>query len=84
MKTTLEVPDSIFRRAKARAARNSQSLGAFVTAAIEAKLRHDEVSAAEKPWMAFAGIFKADQAESKLIRRRIEKEFGQIDPEDWK
>ena len=34
--------------------------------------------------MAFAGIFKADQAESKLIRRRIEKEFGQIDPEDWK
>jgi len=38
MKTTLEMPDKLFRRAKATAAQRGQSLKQLVTAAIEREL----------------------------------------------
>jgi len=38
VKTTLEIPDSIFRRAKSVAARRGIALRAFVTEAVEEKL----------------------------------------------
>lgn len=82
MKTTLEVPDSVFRRAKARAAQSGQSLGTFVTAALEARLRSEQ--SGPKPWMAYAGIFKRDRSESRKIRQRIEEACEQIDPKLWK
>jgi hypothetical protein len=38
VKTTLEIPDSVFRRAKARAAERGIPLRQFVTEAVEEKL----------------------------------------------
>jgi hypothetical protein len=38
MKTTLEMPDELFRRAKATAAQRGQSLKQLVTAALEREL----------------------------------------------
>ena len=38
MKTTLEMPDELFRRAKAKAAQRGQSLKQLVTVAIEREL----------------------------------------------
>ena len=84
MKTTLEIPDSLFRRAKALAARRGQTMAAFVTSAVESKLRADSKSAREKPWMAFAGAFKADKINSRRILEAIEEVCESVDPEDWK
>ena len=83
MKTTLELPDSLFRRAKLTATRRGQTMTAFITSAVEAKLQADKVAASEKPWMAFAGVFSDDLEESRRINQTIEEGCEQIDPRDW-
>lgn len=83
MKTTLEFPDSLFRRAKSSAAQKGQTMTAFVTSAVEAKLATDETAAAEKPWMQFAGLLRKDRKEASRILERIEESCGQVIPEDW-
>jgi hypothetical protein len=83
VKTTLEMPDSLFRRAKATAARRGQTLAAFVTAAVEAKLTCDSTAASEKPWMRSAGVFRQQRGESRRILRRIEEGCEVIRTDDW-
>lgn len=81
MKTTLEIPDSVFRSAKAKAAERGIPLRQFVTEAVEEKLK----SASEaKPWMQVVGGLRHLKKENARINRIIEEEFGQIEPEDWK
>jgi len=83
VKTTLELPDTLLRRAKATAAKRGQTMTAFVKAALEAKLSKDELSSDTKPWMQFAGAFP-DPKESERMMGVIEESCGQVDPEDWK
>jgi hypothetical protein len=82
VKTTLEIPDSVFRSAKARAAEKGIPLRQFVTEAVEEKLK---TSASEaKPWMQVVGGLRHLTKETARINRIIEGEFEQIEPEDWK
>ena len=48
MKTTIEIPDPLFRKAKATAAERGQSLKAFVTEALIDKLDRQIVKHKEK------------------------------------
>lgn len=80
MKTTLEIPDSLFRRAKARAAERGIPLRQFVTEAVEQKLTVDGTSS--KPWMKMVGGLQHLRRETKRINRLIEEEFERIEPED--
>lgn len=82
MKTTLEIPDVVFRRAKSKAAEQGIPLRRFVTEAVEEKLR---IATAEggKPWMKHMGKLKDLRNENKRINRLIEESFEQIDPETW-
>ena len=82
MKTTLELPDTLFTRAKALASQRGQTMTSFVRTALEAKITSDESVAAEKPWMQFAGIH-TDTAESQKIMETIDTSCGQIDPKEW-
>ena len=43
MKTTIDIPDAVFRKAKARAAERGISLREFVTTALVDKLQRREV-----------------------------------------
>jgi hypothetical protein len=54
MKTTLEIPDPIFRRAKSKAAEQGIPLRQFVTEAVEDKLKAAP-SSGKKPWMKAFG-----------------------------
>ena len=54
MKTTREIPDTIFRRAKSAAADRGIPLREFVTEAVREKLVADS-KAIETPWMAAFG-----------------------------
>ena len=81
MKTTLEIPDAVMRRAKARAAATGQTLTRLVTEALNEMLAKPTVRR-EKPWMEFAGAFKQYRAESRRILERIAEEFEGIEPED--
>lgn len=79
MKATLEIPDPIFRKAKARAADRGIPLRQYVTEAVQQKLRTD----LEKPWMKTIGGLRHMHKENVRIQRIIDEEFEKIDPEEW-
>jgi hypothetical protein len=81
MKTTLEIPDPIFRKAKARAAELGIPLRAYVSQAVEEKLTAPD-KYVNKPWMKFAGALADLHEENVRIAKIIEDEFEQIEPED--
>lgn len=82
MKTTLEIPDATFRRAKSVAAQRGIALRAFVTEAVEEKLAGASQKG-EKPWARLAGGLKHLHKETARINGLIKKEFEKIEPEDW-
>lgn len=83
MKTTLEIPDSIFRRAKATAAERGIPLRLFITEAVEDKLKAG-TAGGEKPWLRIAGKLRHLHKETARINTLIEEEFETIEPEDWR
>jgi hypothetical protein len=83
MKTTLEIPDTIFRRAKSVAAARGIPLREFVTEAVKDKLAAD-AKGSEKPWVKHMGKLKHLRKETARINRIIQEEFEKIDPEIWR
>jgi hypothetical protein len=83
MKTTLEIPDPIFRRAKSVAAARGIPLREFVTEAVKDKLA-TESKAGERPWLKHMGKLKHLHKETIRINRRIEEDSEKIDPEMWR
>jgi hypothetical protein len=81
VKTTLEIPDAIFRRAKSEAAERGIPLREFVSEAVRDKLAN-RGRATEKPWMAAFGKLRRLRKETSRINRIIEEEFERLDPED--
>lgn len=80
MKTTLEIPDFLFRRAKSLAAERGIPLRQFVTEAVQEKLK---TTSQERPWMKHLGTLKHLRKDRKQIEKRVEEAFEQIDPETW-
>jgi hypothetical protein len=81
MKTTLEIPDTIFRRAKSAAAERGIPLREFVTQAVKDKLA-SSAKMTDRPWMAAFGKLRHLRKETARINRVIEEEFEQIEAED--
>jgi hypothetical protein len=82
MKTTIEIPDPLFRRAKAIAAERGIPLRELVSEALADKLRVQDTE--DKPWLKTFGKLRGLRKEAARINRIIETEFGQIEPEDWR
>ena len=83
VKTTLEVPDAVFRKAKATAAARGQSLKAFVTEALQEKLsRRTRGVSQEPPWMRGFGKLRMLGKETARIQDRIDREFEIVEAED--
>jgi hypothetical protein len=80
MKTTLDIPDALFRQAKSAAAEQGIPLRALVSEALTEKLRARE--AGDKPWMRAFGKLRDLRKETARIGRIIEEEFERIEPED--
>jgi hypothetical protein len=82
MKTTLEIPDAIFRRAKAKAAKQRIPLRQFVSEAVADKLEARS-PARQKARMRLAGGLRHLRKETARINTLIEREFETIEPEEW-
>ena len=84
MKTTIEIPDPLFRKAKATAAERSQSLKEFVTEALQEKLAVNagKIGLREPAWMQGFGKLRRLRKETVRIQARIEEAFEVIEPED--
>jgi hypothetical protein len=83
LKTTLEIPDFLFRRAKSVAAERGIPLRQFVTEAVQEKLR---ITPEEKPWAKHLGKLKhlRNDKDRKQIEERVAEAFEQIDRELWR
>ncbi len=86
MKTTIELPDVMFRQAKALAAARGVTLKSFFTEALEEQLRHctseHRAGKAEPPWMAGFGALSDLSDETRRVLSAIEEEFEAFSPED--
>lgn len=83
MKTTLEIPDDLFRRTKATAALRGESLKEFVSEALEAHLeRRAANDSSLRGWRSVFG--QARQEEVEEVDRIVAEEFERIDPTEWR
>ncbi|NBX29692.1 DUF2191 domain-containing protein [bacterium] len=83
MKTTIDIPDELFRLAKARASLSGISLRQFVTDTLRAQLQREDKAArpTDPPWMKGFGGLADLRDETARIRGLIEEEFETIEPE---
>jgi hypothetical protein len=81
MKTTLEIPDAIFRRAKAKAAEHRIPLREFVSDAVAEKLT-GQSPARERARTKLVGKLRHLRHETTRIKALIEREFERIEPHD--
>ncbi len=84
MKTTIEIPDLLFRRAKSKAAERGQTLKELVAEALREKLEPNAstVPPGEPEWMQGFGKLRRLRKETARIQARIEESFEVIEPED--
>jgi hypothetical protein len=85
MKTTIEIPDSLFRQAKSSAAQRGISLKDLFAEALSEQLRRKTgQSTTSPPWMKAFGGLRGLHQENKRLDRIIKSEFDQVDEEDWR
>lgn len=83
MKTTLEIPDDVFRQSKAAAALRGESLKDFVTDSLRARLENRGPD--ERQVSGWRRVFgQAKPAEVADVDPIIAAEFETIDPDTWR
>ena len=76
---TVELSDSIARRAEEKAKELGIPLSEYLEQALEEKFRAKLI--AEKPWMAGFGALRHLHEDLRMIEREAEAAFEQIEPE---
>ena len=84
MKKMLELPDSVFRKAKTAAAERGQTLVEYITEALRDKLDAGagRMIAAEPPWMQGFGTLKHLHKETVRVQGVIDDTFEVIESAD--
>lgn len=88
MKTTIEIPDPLFRQAKVAAVKRGMTLKNLLVSALRNELS-DQAHLAKAPQRQLGAVegfggLKHLRKETARIARVIAEEFGKIEPEDWK
>jgi hypothetical protein len=82
MKTTVELPDRLYRQIKARAALRGQTIKSFLLDALREKLAQEAKGRSRTSgWRAAFG--KGDPEAVADVQRVIDEEFSKIDAEGW-
>ena len=81
MKTTVEIPDTIFREAKALAASRGLSLRTLLTEALREKLANVRRSP-RAGWPVAPP--RVARAEIERVQATIDGEFSRVDSETWR
>ena len=83
MKTTIEIPDELFKKTKATAALRGESLREFITEALETRLASTNRPATQRSgWRSVFGL-----AELKTVERIdaiVAAELEQVDSSEWR
>jgi hypothetical protein len=93
MKTTVEIPDVLFRKAKATAAERGVPLKDLLTEAVREHLHRDAGDSSKDnpsapppppPWLSAFGGLRSLHKETRRINRILEQEFEQIEEDEWR
>ena len=84
VKTTIEIPDPLFRKAKSHAAERGQTLKDFVADALQARLVAvaESTPTGEPKWMAGFGKLRRLRKETERIQGVIDEAFEAVESED--
>lgn len=83
MKTTIEIPDDLFRKAKATAALEGDSLRQLICDALETRLASSPRSETDRSgWRTVFGL--AEPKTVKRLDRRIAADLERIDSSEWR
>lgn len=82
MKTTIELPDELYRKTKAFAALTGQTVKDVITEALRAKLRSERDAREPRGWRGAFG--KVPPRDAQRVQAIIDDELSRIDPEDWR
>ena len=84
VKTTVEIPDPLFRKVKSKAAERGQSLKDFMAEALQEKLAAGvpNAPAGEPEWMKGFGKLRRLRKATLRVQARIHEAFEQVEAED--
>ena len=86
MRTTLDISDPLFKRAKMSAVEHGMTLKDLVAEAMEKYLAAPAATPAKKkdpPWMDCAGMLREEDADA-IMRVVDDADFSKVDEEAWK
>jgi len=86
MKTTVEIPDMLYRQVKVRAALHGQTIKDFLIDAVRERLTNpaDKNAKSGKKKIGWEAAFgAADPKDVAEVQRIIDEEFSKTDPADW-
>jgi len=85
VKTTLEIPEPLFRQLKISAAKQGKTIRAVVNEALTEKLNRSQHGVGDVPaWRVAFGGLRQLRDETAKINQDVAAEFSQVKPEDWK
>ncbi len=85
VKTTLEIPEPLFRQLKISAAKQGKTIRAVVNEALTEKLSRSQHGVEEVPaWRAAFGGLRRLRDETAKINQDVAAEFSRVNPEEWK
>ena len=85
VKTTLEIPDPLFRQLKITAAKQGKTIRTVVNEALVEKLNRASSQKLELPaWRSAFGGLRSLHNETVIIGGEMDAEFSRVSPDDWK
>jgi hypothetical protein len=85
VKTTLEIPEPLFRQLKISAAKQGKTIRAVVNEALTEKLNRSQHGVADVPgWRVAFGGLRRLRGETAKINQDLATEFSRVNPEEWR
>jgi hypothetical protein len=85
VKTTVEIPEPLFRQLKISAAKQGKTIRAVVNEALTEKLNRTQHGIEDVPaWRVAFGGLRRLRDETARINQDLATESSQVNPEEWK
>lgn len=81
MRTSVDIPDDLLRKAKVHAAEHGKTLRQLIVHGLEIQV----VPASDSPrWLPLFGMLSEHKDEIQKMQKEIDEEFSKIDEDSWK
>lgn len=81
MRTSVDIPDDLLRKAKVHAAEHGKTLRQLIVDGLESQVLPES----DTPrWLPIFGMLADHKDEIRRMQKEIDEEFSKIDEESWK